>query len=74
MLKNEYKYTITKLYPESIEDKEKQEKIFHELLATFQEVTVKKIEKVSDTSKDVLIKNKKILAKLIVLLQKKLPK
>lgn len=69
MLKKEYKYTITKLYPETVVEKEKQEKIFRELLATFQEATVKKEKVVTDTSKQALEKYKKILAKLISLLQ-----
>jgi len=74
ILKNEYKYIVTKLYPETVVDTEKQEKIFQELLATFQETTVKKAIEISDTSKETLIKNKKILEKLIIILQKRWPR
>ncbi|MCB9807137.1 hypothetical protein H6768_04610 [Candidatus Peribacteria bacterium] len=74
MLKNDYKYIVTKLYPETITDPKKQEKIFTELLATFQENTVKKVKKVTDTSKEELVKYKKILKKLIDILQKQAPK
>lgn len=74
MLKNEYKYNITKLYPETVKDVKKQEKIFEELLETFQENTIKKPKKVIDTSKETLIKYKKTLIKLIELLQKQVPK
>jgi hypothetical protein len=70
MLKKEYKYTITKLYPETVIEKEKQEKIFRELLATFQEKNIKKEKVVTDTSKQALEKYKKILAKLVTILQK----
>jgi hypothetical protein len=70
MLKKEYKYTITKLYPESVIEKEKQEKIFSELLATFQEVKTKEPKITSDSSKQTLEKYKKILSKLIEILQK----
>lgn len=73
MLLGEYKYTITKLYPEAIEDTKKQEKIFRELLATFQENTIKKPKKTTDTSKQLLIRYKKILQKLVIILQKELP-
>lgn len=69
MLKKEYKYTITKLYPETVTEKEKQEKIFRELLATFQETATKKEKIVTDTSKQALEKYKKILAKLVSILQ-----
>ena len=69
MLKKEYKYTITKLYPETVVEKEKQEKIFRELIATFQETTTKKEKIVTDTSKQNLEKYKKILASLVSILQ-----
>lgn len=70
MLKKEYKYTITKLYPESVIEKEKQEKIFSDLLATFQETNTKKPKILSDSSKQTLEKYKKILSKLTTILQK----
>jgi hypothetical protein len=69
MLKKEYKYTITKLYPQTVLDKEKQEKIFQDLLATFQ-ATIKKEKVVVDSSKQTLSKYKKILTEVISLLQK----
>lgn len=69
MLKKEYKYTITKLYPQTVVEKEKQEKIFQDLLATFQ-TTTKKEKVVVDTSKQALSKYKKILSEVISLLQK----
>lgn len=70
MLKKEYKYTITKLYPEIVTEKEKQEKIFSDLLATFQETETKKPKIISDTSKQALAKYKNTLAKLTEILQK----
>lgn len=70
ILKNEYKYTITKLYPESVVETEKQEKILSELLATFQETTTKEPKIITDTSKQTLEKYKKILLKLTEILQK----
>lgn len=69
MLKKEYKYTITKLYPQTVTDKETQEKIFQDLLATFQ-TTIKKEKIVVDTSKQTLTKYKKILTEVISILQK----
>lgn len=69
MLKKEYKYTITKLYPQTVTDKETQEKIFQDLLATFQ-TTIKKEKVVVDTSKQTLTKYKKILTEVISILQK----
>lgn len=69
MLKKEYKYTITKLYPQTVLEKEKQEKIFQDLLATFQ-TTTKKEKVVVDSSKQALSKCKKTLSGVISLLQK----
>lgn len=69
MLKKEYKYTITKLYPQTVTDKETQEKIFQDLLATFQ-TTTKKEKIVVDTSKQTLTRYKKILTEVISILQK----
>ncbi len=70
MLKKEYKYTLTKLYPESTRDVKKQEKIFLDLLATFQENVTQKPKKTTDTSQKNLQKAKKTLQKLITILQK----
>ncbi|MBP6921083.1 hypothetical protein KBB89_00865 [Candidatus Gracilibacteria bacterium] len=69
MLKKDYKYVITKLYPETVTEKDKQEKIFRELLATFDEAKVKKVVKVSDSSKKLLDKYKKTLSKVVTILQ-----
>lgn len=70
MLKKEYKYTITKLYPENIQDPQKQEKIFRDLLATFEESIKEKPKKTTDSSQKQLQKYKKTLQKLIDILQK----
>ena len=40
MLKGQYNYSITKLYPSFITDTHEQEKIFNELLSTFDEKKV----------------------------------
>lgn len=69
ILRKEYKYTITKLHPETVTDKETQEKIFQDLLATFQ-TTTKKEKIVVDTSKQTLTRYKKILTLVISILQK----
>ena len=69
MLTQEYKYSITKLYPESIQDPEKQKKILSELLLSFQENRTKKPEKTIDTTKQEILRYKKILAQLIDILR-----
>lgn len=70
MLRKEYKYSIIRLHPENIQDPEKQEKIFRNLLATFEENTKEKPKKATDTSQKHLQKYKKTLQKLIDILQK----
>jgi|GEM_PF-1399047 len=69
MLTQEYKYSITKLYPESIQDPEKQKKILSELLLSFQENRTKKPEKTIDTTKQEILRYKKILSQLLEILR-----
>lgn len=73
MLTREYKYALSKLYPEAIQDKEKQEKIFQELRDTFQENKRETPKKNTDTSKQSLLKYKKISQSLFLLLQQEMP-
>lgn len=70
MLTQEYQYILTKLYPENITDPKKQEKIFTELRASFQEGVIQKPKKETDTAKQQVTKYKKILKKLMEILQK----
>ncbi len=70
MLTEEYQYNLTKLYPETITDQKKQEKIFEELRASFQEWVVLKPKKNVDTAKQQVTKYKKYLKKLLEILQK----
>lgn len=70
MLTQDYQYILTKLYPENITDSKKQEKIFTELRASFQEGVIQKPKKETDTAKQQVTKYKKILKKLIEILQK----
>jgi hypothetical protein len=73
MLTQEYKYTLTKLYPETITDSKKQEKIFRELIASFRENTSRKPKKTIDTAKQELTEHKKRLQKLLEILQEEPP-
>lgn len=70
MLTQEYKYILTKLYPEAITESKKQEKIFSELKLSFQWNTVQKPQKNLETSQQQLIKYKKILQRTTEVLQK----
>lgn len=69
ILKNDYKYSLTKLYPQTVIEKEKQEKIFLDLIATFQISTAKKKPPAVDTSKQTLSKYRIILSSLIEILE-----
>ncbi len=64
MLSKEYNYSISKLYPSTIHDKNEQEKIFQELLCTFDEKKTIVTKKYNDTSMRALEKNKIIIEKL----------
>lgn len=64
MLVKEYKYILSKLYPEGITDPEKQSKMFEELLACFDEKTKKITTVLTDTSKKQLLFYKNILTHL----------
>ena len=74
MLTQEYRYTLTKLHPETIIDPKKQEKIFRELMASFRENASHKPKKTVDTAKQELSEHKKRLQKLLEILQEELPK
>jgi hypothetical protein len=63
MLKNSYNYTISKLYPSSLSDPLEREKIFQELLSTFEEK--KSTQKTTvDTAGKTLLKNKSFIEKV----------
>lgn len=64
MLSKEYGYSISKLYPSNITDKTEQEKIFQELLCTFDEKKTIVTKKNNNTSSRALEKNKIIIEKL----------
>lgn len=64
MLTKEYNYAISKLHPSTIVDKEEQEKVFQELLCTFDEKKTVLVKKTSNTSDRALQKNKTIIEKL----------
>lgn len=70
MLTQEYQYSLTKLYPENITDPKKQEKIFTELRASFQEGVIQKPKQQTDTAKQQVTRYKKILKQLVEILQK----
>lgn len=70
MLTQEYQYSLTKLYPENITDPKKQEKIFTELRASFQEGAIQKPKQQTDTAKQQVTRYKKILKQLVEILQK----
>lgn len=70
MLTQEYQYSLTKLYPENIADPKKQEKIFTELRASFQEGVIQKPKQQTDTAKQQVTRYKKILKQLVEILQK----
>ncbi len=69
MLTKEYNYSISKLYPSSITDKVEQEKVFQELLCTFDEKKAIPIKKNNDTASKALRKNKTIIEKLKTILE-----
>ncbi len=64
MLKNQYNYSISKLYPSFITDAHEQEKVFEELLSTFDEKKVLTPKVVTDTSSKTLQKNKALIEKI----------
>ena len=68
MLTKEYNYSISKLYPSTITSKEEQEKVFQELLCTFDEKKTVLVKKSSNTSDRALEKNKAIIEKLKTIL------
>lgn len=64
MLKNQYNYSISKLYPSFITDTHEQEKVFEELLSTFDEKKILTPKVVTDTSSKTLQKNKALIEKI----------
>lgn len=64
MLKGQYNYSITKLYPSFITDVHEQEKIFNELLSTFDEKKVIVTKIAMDTMSKNLQKNKTLIEKI----------
>lgn len=70
MLSKEYAYVITKLYPNSVEDEKERQKIFQELISTFEEKKISSPKIVSDTSNQALQKNKTLLEKIREIVQK----
>lgn len=73
MLTRDYNYGLNRLYPSEIEDPVEQEKIFQQLLFSFQEKKVeKKIEK-ADSSQGKIQKNKKNIQALISFIETEKP-
>lgn len=73
MLTRDYNYGLNRLYPSEIEDPVEQEKIFQQLLFSFQEKKVeKKIEK-TDSSQGKIQKNKKNIQALISFIETEKP-
>lgn len=73
MLTRDYNYGLSRLYPAEIEDIAEQEKIFQQLLLSFQEKKVeKKVEKV-DSSQGKIQKNKKNIQALIEFIETEKP-
>lgn len=64
MLTKEYKYTLTQLYPETVQDQAEKTKIFSELQVYISEKVVKRVEQKADTSQAQLNKYKILLQKL----------
>lgn len=64
ILSKEYNYTITKLYPNSVEDEKERQNIFRKLLSTFEEKKLITPKIISDTSNLVLQKNKMLIEKV----------
>ena len=56
MLSKQYGYGISKLYPSTLDNIEEQQKVFQELLSTFEEKKILKPKTVTDTSSKTLIK------------------
>lgn len=65
----EYKYILTKLYPEGIDDGEKQKKMFQDILTCFQtNITTEVVEK-QDTSKKELLFYRQVIDELVKILK-----
>lgn len=64
MLTKQYNYIITKLFPSFITDPKEQEKVFQELLLTFDDRKPQAIKAVVDTTGKELQKNKEIIESL----------
>lgn len=69
ILSKEYNYSITKLYPSSVEDEKERQNIFQELLSTFEEKKLIAPKAVSDTSNLALQKNKMLIEKVRAIVQ-----
>ena len=69
MLTKDYSYTISRLYPSILTEKNEQENIFQELLKSFEEKTVVQTKNNIDTAEKNLLKSKHTIQKLQLILQ-----
>ncbi len=65
----EYKYILTKLYPEGIDDGEKQKKMFQDILTCFQTNIATEVVEKQDTSKKELLFYRQVIDELVKILK-----
>lgn len=73
MLTRDYNYGLSRLYPSEIENPAEQEKIFQQLLFSFQEKKVEKKAEKADSSQGKIQKNKKNVQALITYIETEKP-